>query len=328
MAKYRKIDVRIWNDLNFNSLSDKAKLVFFFLLTHPNLTPLGAMRCSLVGMADELNWTEKAFREAFREASEKAMVKHSERHKLVWLPHFLRYNKPESPNVVVSWSKWLDELPECPLKHQVLCHSCEYCESLPKAFREALPKAFREAFAKGMPNQEQEQEQEQEKIKRSRRVNSENEIEKQLPKRTTELNNQVKEVFEHWQLIMNKPRSILNKKRKRKILDRLKEKYSVDDLKRAIEGIKKSSYHMRKGFDDIELICRDAIKTDKYIGFYYHPPVESEKGQGKTIDQAMEDAEETANRIKKAFSFDDTHTIEHTNKNKKGEDYDNERDTE
>lgn len=151
--------------------------------------------------------------------------------------------------------------------------------------------------------------------------------EKRLPEGISSFNQQVDEVFEHWRLIMNKPRkTILNKKRKQKILDRLKEKYSAADLKRAIEGIKKSSYHMRNAYDDIELICRDAIHVDKYLKFYYNPPLE--KGQGKTIQQSMEDAEETANRIKQAFNFDDTHTIEHTDKNKKGEDYDNERDTE
>lgn len=153
MARYRKVDPRIWNDEKFRLLSDNAKLVFFFLLTHPHMTALGAMRASIPGLAAELGWIIEAFREAFGEALSKGMVKHDVKASFVWLPHFLRYNGPESPNVIKSWSASLDLLPECTQKHELLCAV--------KAFAEALP----EAFAKSMPNQEQEQEQERESAK-------------------------------------------------------------------------------------------------------------------------------------------------------------------
>lgn len=158
MAKYRKIDPKIWNDQKFNRLSNNGKLVFFMLLTHPHMTALGAMRGNCPGLAAEIGWTEKAFREAFQEAQSKDMLKHDEKASIIWLPKFLKYNKPESPNVVKSWGNALDYLPECNLKFQLIQHIKDYIKALPKAFQEALPKAFR----KSMPNQEQEQEQEQE----------------------------------------------------------------------------------------------------------------------------------------------------------------------
>ena len=43
-------------------LSDKGKLAFFFLLTHPHQTALGALRQTLPGLACELGWKPKAFR--------------------------------------------------------------------------------------------------------------------------------------------------------------------------------------------------------------------------------------------------------------------------
>ena len=159
MARYRKIDTRVWNDEKFRGLSDKGKLAFFFVLTHPHMTAIGAMRASIPGLACELGWSEKAFREAFQEALSKGMAAHDEKACLVWLPNFLKYNKPESPNVVKSWDSALDLLPECDLKNKVIQYVKAFLEALPKAFREALPEAFREAFRKGMPNQEQEQEQ-------------------------------------------------------------------------------------------------------------------------------------------------------------------------
>lgn len=44
MSYFRKIDVRIWNDAKFRALSHHGKLTFIMLLTHPNMTALGAMR--------------------------------------------------------------------------------------------------------------------------------------------------------------------------------------------------------------------------------------------------------------------------------------------
>lgn len=162
MAHYRKIDTRIWNDGKFLALSDRGKLAFMFLLTHPHLTAVGAMRSTIPGMAHELGWTERAFGEAFGEALSKGMAKHDAKSCFVWIPNFLRYNRPESPNVVRSWPSSIDMLPECVMKSQLLFQLKAFAEGLTKGFREAFDEAFDEAFAKGMPNQEQEHKQEQE----------------------------------------------------------------------------------------------------------------------------------------------------------------------
>lgn len=160
MSRYRKIDTRIWNDGKFATLDDKGKLVFFMLLTHPAMTALGAMRATPSGLAEELGWPVEAFREAFREVLAKGMAKHDERVHLIALPNFVKYNPPESPNVIKAWNGALDLLPECPLKTEVIQRAKGYAEGMSKAFAKALP----EAFAKAMPYQEQEQEQEQEEI--------------------------------------------------------------------------------------------------------------------------------------------------------------------
>ena len=67
MAHYRKIDIRIWNDKKFNQLSDDGKLVFFQLLTHPNLLPIGAMRGSMSGLAWDLKWPLDRYKPAYTE---------------------------------------------------------------------------------------------------------------------------------------------------------------------------------------------------------------------------------------------------------------------
>jgi hypothetical protein len=147
MARYRKIDPRIWNDAKFRDLSDNGKLTFFMLLTHPNMTALGAMRATLSGLAEELGWPAEAFRGAFHEVISKGMAEHDQKACFVSLPHFLKYNAPESPNVVKAWVGALDLLPECSLKTRVVARSGDFAKGLTQGFAEALP----EAFAKTMP---------------------------------------------------------------------------------------------------------------------------------------------------------------------------------
>ena len=158
MAHYRKIDPRMWNDEKFRTLSTEGKLAFVLLLTHPHMTALGAMRATIPGLAAELGG--KGFAEAFREVFAKGLAKHDEKASCVYLPRFLKYNKPESPNVVKAWAHSIDLIPECHLKSELIQEVKGFAEALPEAFGKALP----EAFAKAMPNQEQEQEQEQEEI--------------------------------------------------------------------------------------------------------------------------------------------------------------------
>jgi len=154
VAHYRKIDPRMWNDEKFRTLSTEGKLAFVLLLTHPHMTALGAMRATIPGLAAELGG--KGFAEAFREVFAKGLAKHDEKASCVYLPRFLKYNKPESPNVVKAWAHSIDLIPECHLKSELIQEVKGYAEALPEAFGKALP----EAFSKAMPNQEQEQEQE------------------------------------------------------------------------------------------------------------------------------------------------------------------------
>lgn len=160
-AKYRKISVQIWNDKKFRQLSDDGKLVFIFVLTHPHMSAIGGMRGTTEGLAAELKWSPKRLSEAFREATERDMVRYDEEACLMILPNFIKHNRPESPNVVVSWQKAFEEMPESYLKFELF----QCIERQSTAFPDAFVKAFgslREAFEKSMPNQEQEQEQEQE----------------------------------------------------------------------------------------------------------------------------------------------------------------------
>lgn len=156
--RYRKVSVRIWGDPEFCQLSNDAKLIFLFLLTHPHMTGMGAMRATIQGLAAELGMTEKGYREGLRIPLSKGMVRVDEASKLVVLPNFINHNPPENPNVVVGWGKVIDTLPECTLLVEHLQHVRETVEDLGRGLAKGLPKPF----TKGMRKQEQYQEQYQE----------------------------------------------------------------------------------------------------------------------------------------------------------------------
>lgn len=147
MAHFRKVDVRIWNDAKFNELSHLGKLIFILLITHPGMTMLGAMRATQAGLAEELQASQEAFREAFAEVLAKDLAKHDQKASCIWLPNFLKYQSAESPNVLKSWVKQAEFIPECGLKTLALQGLKDYAEASSEPFR----KAFREAFSKDFP---------------------------------------------------------------------------------------------------------------------------------------------------------------------------------
>lgn len=76
------------------------------------------------------------------------------------------------------------------------------------------------------------------------------------------------EVFNFWCSIMNKKSSCkFTGKRKRTVLQRLADGYTVEDIKQAITNCAKSPYHMGKNdagtvYDDLGLICRSGEKLE------------------------------------------------------------------
>lgn len=83
----------------------------------------------------------------------------------------------------------------------------------------------------------------------------------------------IEQVFDYWRRSLNHPTSKLTPTRRRRIADRLKDGYSVDDIKHAIDGCSMSPHNMGVNdtgtvYDDIELICRSGEKLERFLGIY------------------------------------------------------------
>lgn len=83
---------------------------------------------------------------------------------------------------------------------------------------------------------------------------------------------QARRVFTHWQEVFNHNRAIFGAKRQRAVEARLKQGFTVERLKQAVDGCRKSAYHQGENkdhqvYDDLELICRDEKHVEQFIGY-------------------------------------------------------------
>jgi hypothetical protein len=81
---------------------------------------------------------------------------------------------------------------------------------------------------------------------------------------------EAREVFDYWKQVTKHQRSRMDDKRQKIIVARLKDGYSVDDLKLASFGCAHSRFHQGENerhtvFDSVELIYRGADKVDQFI---------------------------------------------------------------
>lgn len=100
---------------------------------------------------------------------------------------------------------------------------------------------------------------------------SANKEEFETSKQVLEFDKEVVQVFKSWCQAMNKGGSTkLTPERRKKVSQRLKQGYTVEDIEKAILGCKQSPFHMGQNdnkalHNDITLICRNGSKLEQFI---------------------------------------------------------------
>ena len=88
--------------------------------------------------------------------------------------------------------------------------------------------------------------------------------------KSAKANNEHVEIFDHWKSVMGKSNnSVLNEKRIKALTARLKEGYTVEQIKMAITGCSMTPHNMGqnnngKKYDELELICRDGSQVERF----------------------------------------------------------------
>ena len=102
-------------------------------------------------------------------------------------------------------------------------------------------------------------------------------------------------LFEYWTRIMGKSeRAKLTPGRRTKIKDRLKEGYTEEEIRLAIDGCAKSPYHMgdndrNTAYDSIELICRNGENVERFISYNYKVAHKSTRSKDLSIGEQLTD---------------------------------------
>lgn len=264
-AIYRRIEVRMWGDERFCHLTPilpSGQGLWIYLLTGPHTRQIpGIFRSGRAAMAEELGWELDDFDKVFAGIFQQGMAKADWVARVVWVPNALKCNPPQSPNVVKSWAKEWELIPECELKREAMESLRINVHAIGKAFGMAFDMAFgvtlkasRKSRGKALANQEQNQEQKQEGDR-----------------------DVVVEIFDYWKRTMGSPRSKLDDTRRKSIKAALAMGYSPGDLCRAIRGCSLTPHNMGQNergqrYDGIVLILRNADQIDRFIANDANPP--------------------------------------------------------
>ena len=97
------------------------------------------------------------------------------------------------------------------------------------------------------------------------------------------------EIFEYWKRACDKPRAIYTDDRRAKVRARLRQGFSVEQIKRAIDGVANSPWHrgennQHREFLDLTLICQTGSKVEQYAELGGEPaalPVGEDNPQGQ-----------------------------------------------
>ncbi|MFN1146826.1 DnaT-like ssDNA-binding domain-containing protein [Serratia liquefaciens] len=148
---YRKVKITMWNDPSFRALSPlppSGQSLFVYLLTGPftGIIP-GLFKAGRAALAEELGWDVEAFDLALGEALSLGMVKADTQARVFWLPNAAKHNPPTSVNVIKSWVRAFELLPECDLKYEAL----ESLKASSHGVSKAMGLAFDKAFALANP---------------------------------------------------------------------------------------------------------------------------------------------------------------------------------
>jgi hypothetical protein len=155
MAKYRKVDPRIWNDEKFQSLPPADKLLAVYCLT-AQANRIGIFKFSVALASEDLGMPADEVRERLDRVCHTLFWPLDAIRRVLYFPTWWKYNNPGSPKTLIGILSDVHDVPQTPLLEEFKRNT--------KHLSDSLSDTLSSFFAKGMASQEQEQEQEQEYI--------------------------------------------------------------------------------------------------------------------------------------------------------------------
>jgi hypothetical protein len=145
MRQTATINTKIWSNARFRVISDEVKLLYFYVLTHPNLSDLGTLPGEVMRDTTDLGWPTKTFYTVINYSMQ--LIRYDKVGDFLWLPDYFLHNPVTSVKSMEDWESTQMNLPRCPLKHRVMLEASLVVKQFSNDLQDALPDSFKAVCA-------------------------------------------------------------------------------------------------------------------------------------------------------------------------------------
>jgi len=118
---YHKVYSSVWDNETFRDLSELGKIVWFALLTGPQVTALpGLQRASAASLAETVGSTPQDVADVLRILESKNFIEVDRKRPVIRIPSVSDENTAASPNHIKAWWTRWNEIPSCNIREKHL----------------------------------------------------------------------------------------------------------------------------------------------------------------------------------------------------------------
>lgn len=116
LRDFTMVSPTLWHSKRFQRLSERAKLLFLYLLTGPHVSSIGCYRLPPGYVCTDLQWELPDWRSAMDELVSNCMVMEDIPTETIWIDNWQKFNKFLGTKTITGAEKKLRSLPESPVK--------------------------------------------------------------------------------------------------------------------------------------------------------------------------------------------------------------------
>jgi hypothetical protein len=143
MAIFRKIYPRCWHSIV--GLNPVEKLIAIYILSGPQTNRCGIYFFSIGRAIEDLETLPQTFKGGFNNVIKHLSWEYDQKARVVYIPTWWKWNKPENPNVLISNLKDLDEIPKTPLLSKFYANTLYLPDNLIETFTQTLTQTIAES---------------------------------------------------------------------------------------------------------------------------------------------------------------------------------------
>jgi len=143
---YSRVSPRFWTEAMRDGWSDDMKLLALYLLTCPHRRTEGLYLLPLGYVAEDLGWSGERVSASLAQLLVEGFAEYDTKARVVFLPHALKYQRPDNQNQITHAVKSVLDLPDTHLKNRLLAAAFEYAQAFAQALQQALPQAFTQGY--------------------------------------------------------------------------------------------------------------------------------------------------------------------------------------